>query len=139
MLRDAERVIVIGVSGIIENPAVGPGQQSDYLNGVCHLETTLTARGLLDTLLSIERACGRRREAASRWGPRTLDLDLLLYGESVINEPGLTVPHPRMAKRLFVLGPLAELAPDLAVPGLGATVADLLREATAASARGVSS
>lgn len=138
MLRRTDGVTIVRVSGVIENPAVGPDRQDDYLNGVCHLETTLSARALLDALLAIERACGRLRDAATRWGPRTLDLDLLLYGDSVIDEPGLKVPHPRMAQRVFVLAPLAELAPRLTVPGLDATVAELLG-ATGADVRGVSS
>ncbi|HZT16081.1 MAG TPA: 2-amino-4-hydroxy-6-hydroxymethyldihydropteridine diphosphokinase, partial [Gaiellaceae bacterium] len=82
------------------------------------IDTPLEARQLLVHLLDVERRLGRER-VGPRWGPRTIDLDLLLYGDAVIDEPGLQVPHPRLAERLFVLEPLAELAPDLDVPGRG--------------------
>jgi len=127
------------VSTIIETSPVGPGDQGAYLNGVCHIKTSLPARELLERLLAIERSCGRRRDPSTRWGPRTLDLDLLIYGDATIDEPGLTVPHPRLSDRTFVLQPLAELAPDLVIPGLARTVAELLREATAEGSPGVSS
>lgn len=94
-----------------------------YLNGVVVGETELTARELLDRLLAIERAAGRERPAAM--APRTLDLDLILYGDKKIEEPGLTVPHPRFRDRLFVLEPLAEVAPDWIDPVTGRSVADL--------------
>lgn len=92
--------------------------QPDFINAVCEVETTLDARLLLDELLSIERAHGRVRDG-SQWGPRTLDLDLLLFGGQRIEEPGLCVPHPRIAARAFVLAPLAELSPGLHIPGQG--------------------
>jgi len=110
-----------------ETEPVGPPGQGMYLNAAAVLHTTLDPRPLLDALLRIERAQGRDRSAAERWGPRTLDLDLLLYDERVIDEPGLTLPHPRLHERLFVLEPLAEIAPGLSVPGTGATVAELFR------------
>ena len=91
----------------------------------------MTPRALLDRLLDVERALGRAREGP-RWGPRTIDLDLLLFGERTIDEPGLTVPHPRLHERLFVLEPLAELAPDAVVPGLG-SVSELLARLQSAS------
>lgn len=95
----------------------------DYFNAVAQVSTTLTPRALLDGLLAIERRHGRLRPY--RNAPRTLDLDLLLHGEAVVDEPGLVVPHPRMHLRAFVLRPLCDLAPGLLVPGHG-TVADLL-------------
>jgi 2-amino-4-hydroxy-6-hydroxymethyldihydropteridine diphosphokinase len=85
---------------------------------VAELETELTPRALLDRLLDVERSLGRVREGP-RWGPRAIDLDLLLYGDRVIDELALRVPHPRLHERLFVLEPLAELAPDAVVPGKG--------------------
>jgi 2-amino-4-hydroxy-6-hydroxymethyldihydropteridine diphosphokinase len=108
-------------------PAWGPVPQPAYLNAVCELETRLPAERLMRALLDTELACGRDRDApgALRWGPRTLDLDLLLYGEACVDEPGLNVPHPRLHERAFVLAPLAELAPGLSIPGRG-RVSDLL-------------
>lgn len=97
--------------------------QPDFLNAVAHVATGLGPRALLDALLAIESARGRVR--AERNGPRTLDLDLLLYGDQVLELPGLVLPHPRIAERAFVLLPLAELDPALCVPGCG-PVADLL-------------
>lgn len=94
--------------------AVGPGQQPDYLNAVAAIETTLPALELLHALQGIEAAQGRER--LERWGPRTLDLDILLYGECIIEEPELTVPHPRMLERNFVLQPLLDIAPGLVLP-----------------------
>ena len=101
-------------------PAWGVEAQPDFINAAALLETTLAPRALLDALLEIERAHGRERAAdGSRWGPRTLDLDLLLYGDSVIDEPGLIVPHPQLHARAFVLVPLAEVAADAEVAGHG--------------------
>lgn len=99
--------------------------QPDYYNGVVGIATALEPRALLDALQGIEAAAGRRREAGVRNAPRTLDLDLVLYGDRIVEEPGLTVPHPRLTTRAFVLAPLAEIAPDAAVPGRG-RVRDLL-------------
>jgi 2-amino-4-hydroxy-6-hydroxymethyldihydropteridine diphosphokinase len=110
---------VAAVSALIDTTPVGVGDQPRFLNGVAALETEVPARALLDVLLAVERRFGRRREASDPHGPRTLDLDLLLYGDAVIDEPGLRVPHPRLHEREFVLGPLAELAPGLEVPGKG--------------------
>lgn len=109
---------VAGVSAFRETEPVGVGEQPRYLNGVVALETTLSARELLHRLLTVEQRFGRVRIRGEH-GPRTLDLDLLLYGEEAIDEPGLTVPHPRLHERRFVLEPLAELAPGLLVPGRG--------------------
>jgi 2-amino-4-hydroxy-6-hydroxymethyldihydropteridine diphosphokinase len=112
---------LVARSRLYRTPPVGP-PQPDYVNAAAILETRLGAETLFDALLAIERAQGRTR--VERWGPRTLDLDLLVYGDAVIDSPGLTVPHPQLAVRPFVLVPLAEIAPGLEVPGLG-RVADL--------------
>jgi 2-amino-4-hydroxy-6-hydroxymethyldihydropteridine diphosphokinase len=117
-LSAEDGVEVVSVSVLRETEPVGVGQQPLYLNGAAELETTLTARELLDRLLAVEQRFGRIRVSGEH-GPRTLDLDLLLYGDEVIDEPGLTVPHPRLHERRFVLEPLAELAPGLVVPGRG--------------------
>lgn len=111
-------VEVVSVSVLRETEPVGVGQQPLYLNGAAEVETTLTARELLDRLLAVEQRFGRIR-VPDEHGPRTLDLDLLLYGDEVIHEPGLTVPHPLLHERRFVLEPIAELAPGLVVPGRG--------------------
>ncbi|MEO7148986.1 MAG: 2-amino-4-hydroxy-6-hydroxymethyldihydropteridine diphosphokinase [Rhodanobacteraceae bacterium] len=108
----------------------GVVDQPEFVNAAVALDTALTPRDLLDALLAIERAAGRTRDGA-RWGPRTLDLDLLLYGDQVLHAPGLEIPHPRLHERAFVLAPLAEIAPDLEVPGRG-RVAELLTNVDAA-------
>ena len=113
------RTQVPGVSRSYRTPAWGLAAQPDFLNAVALLDTQLPARELLEALFAIERAHGRDRAREQRWGPRTLDLDLLLYGEDVIDVDGLTVPHPRIAERAFVLVPLAEIAPDAVIPGHG--------------------
>ena len=117
-LAAEEGVEVVAVSSLRETEPVGVGEQPPFLNGAAALDTTLSARDLLDRLLEIEQRFGRVRIPGEH-GPRTLDLDLLLYGEETIDEPGLTVPHPRLHKRRFVLEPLAEVAPGLLVPGRG--------------------
>ena len=114
---------VVAVSRLRETEPVGVLDQPPFLNAAAALETTLSPRELLGTLLAIERELGRERR--ERWGPRTIDLDLLLYGDAVVEEPGLTVPHPRLHERHFALEPLHELDPELVVPGRG-PVADLL-------------
>jgi 2-amino-4-hydroxy-6-hydroxymethyldihydropteridine diphosphokinase len=119
-----EGIEVVAVSTLRETDPVGVGDQPRFLNGVAVLETSLGARELLDRLLAVEQRFGRVRVAGEH-GPRTLDLDLLLYGDRTIDEPGIAVPHPRLHERRFVLEPLAELAPGLVVPGLG-TVESLL-------------
>ena len=121
----AELPGVVAISPLRETDPVGVTDQPRFLNGVAALETELAPRELLDVLLAVERRLGRERR--ERWGPRTIDLDLLLYGDEVIDEDGLTVPHPRLRERRFVLEPLADLAPKLVVPGLGG-VEELLAE-----------
>ncbi len=110
-------------------PAGVPEPQPLFLNAAAVGETTLSARALLDALLAIERERGRERPYAN--APRTLDLDLVLFGDVVIQEPDLVVPHPRFRERRFVLEPLAQIAPDLADPVTRLTIADLLRRARA--------
>jgi 2-amino-4-hydroxy-6-hydroxymethyldihydropteridine diphosphokinase len=117
-LAATEGIEVFAVSTLRDTEPVGVGKQPRFLNGVVSLETTLSARTLLDRLLQIEQQFGRTRVPGEHT-PRTLDLDLLLYGDEQIHEPGLTIPHPRLHDRRFVLEPLAELAPGLVVPGLG--------------------
>lgn len=109
---------LIRASALYRNPPMGPRDQPDYVNAVCALETRLPPEDLLQALQSLEARQGRRREG-ERWGPRTLDLDILLYGERVQETPYLTLPHPGIAQRAFVLHPLAEIAPELEIPGLG--------------------
>ena len=123
-LRARQEIDVIAVSELRETEPVGVIDQPRFLNGAVALETTLSPRELLDTLLEVERELGRVR-GTERWGPRTVDLDLLLYDRDVVDEPGLTVPHPRLHERRFVLEPLAELDPDLLIPGRG-RVSDVL-------------
>jgi 2-amino-4-hydroxy-6-hydroxymethyldihydropteridine diphosphokinase len=118
-LGETAGVRVLSVSALVDTEPVGVVGQPRFLNGAVALETELPARDLLDLLLRVERGLGRVRDEAEPHGARTIDLDLLLYGEDEIDEPGLTVPHPRLHEREFVLGPLAEIAPGLEVPGKG--------------------
>ena len=118
-LRAEDGVEVAAVSALIETDPVGYLDQPPFLNGVAALETTLAPRELLDLLLEVERRFGRVREGVPAQGPRTLDLDLLLYGDAELDEPGLRIPHPRMHERAFVLRPLSELDPALRIPGKG--------------------
>jgi 2-amino-4-hydroxy-6-hydroxymethyldihydropteridine diphosphokinase len=122
-LRTIPKVDVRAVSSLRDTAPVGYVDQPRFLNGVVELETTLSARALLGVLLELERAFGRDRSTGPPMGPRTLDLDLLLYGDATIDEPLLTVPHPRLHERRFVLEPLAELDPGLEVPGQGSVEA----------------
>jgi 2-amino-4-hydroxy-6-hydroxymethyldihydropteridine diphosphokinase len=128
-IRAMDGVREIAVSPWIESaPVGGPPDQGAYLNGALVLTSDHSARALLDALQSIERAHGRDRSREVRNGPRTIDLDLLVHGDDVVDEPGLTVPHPRMAQREFVLEPLCAIAPDLVVPGVNQSVRALLAE-----------
>jgi len=118
-LEDAEGVRVVAVSTLRETEPVGYLDQPPFLNGAAELETSLDPGALLELLLAVERRHGRVREGVPPQGPRTLDLDLLLFGSARIDEPGLTIPHPRLHERAFVLEPLAELDRSLEVPGKG--------------------
>ncbi|MFT3806620.1 2-amino-4-hydroxy-6-hydroxymethyldihydropteridine diphosphokinase [Arenimonas sp.] len=108
----------------------GREDQPDFLNAVVELQTRMTPRVLLEHLLAIEEKFGRVRANEERWGPRALDLDLLVFGDDVIDEPGLHVPHPRLRERAFVLVPLAEIAPSLQIVGQG-KVSELLAQVDA--------
>lgn len=123
--RAAELIGARRLSTIRETEPWGYADQPRFLNAVAEVETELGPRALLERLLAVERELGRER-TGPRYGPRTIDLDLLVHGDATVSEPGLEVPHPRLAERLFVLEPLAELAPALAIPGAG-TVQELLR------------
>jgi 2-amino-4-hydroxy-6-hydroxymethyldihydropteridine diphosphokinase len=120
----AEAIGARRLSPIVETEPWGYEDQPRFLNAVAELETDLPPRRLLERLLEVERTLGRVR-TGPRWGPRTIDLDLLLYGSERLAEPDLEVPHPRMHERAFVLEPLAALAPDLEIPGRG-TVSEAL-------------
>jgi 2-amino-4-hydroxy-6-hydroxymethyldihydropteridine diphosphokinase len=111
---------LVKVSSLYDTEAVGETDQPNFLNAVAQVDTELTARQLLWNLLLIERRLGRLR--TRRWGPRTIDLDLLLYGSLVVDEPDLKVPHPELTRRAFVLVPLVELDPMLAHPVTGQTL-----------------
>jgi 2-amino-4-hydroxy-6-hydroxymethyldihydropteridine diphosphokinase len=118
-------VQVLAVSRLRETEPIGVVDQPPFLNGAVAIETAWAPRDLLDLLLEIERSLGRVR--GERWGPRTIDLDLLVYGDQVVDEPGLRVPHPHLHERRFALEPLAELEPQLDLPGHG-RVSDVLAE-----------
>jgi 2-amino-4-hydroxy-6-hydroxymethyldihydropteridine diphosphokinase len=126
-LKETPGVDVTKVSAMLENPAVGgPVDSPPFLNAAAEVATSLPADMLLARLLEIEQEMGRvRRE---KWGPRPIDLDLLLYGDLVLDLPGLTVPHPLMHKRRFVLSPLVEIAPDAVHPVFQWTVEELLED-----------
>jgi len=123
---------LLRLSPVYETDPVGP-PQPPYLNMVAELETELSPKGLLAEMLRIEKALGRERR--ERWGPRTLDLDLLLYGDLVLEEEGLSVPHPRLHERAFVLVPLLDLLPEGRHPLLGQSFAELLASLDASSVR----
>lgn len=121
---------VLASSRLYRTPAWGGVAQPDYVNAAVLLETRLSPEALLHELLSIERRAGRLRNsetASAKWGPRALDLDLLLYGNHAIHRAGLRVPHPYLHERAFALVPLAEIAPDMVIPGHGMVVEALRR------------
>ena len=117
-LRAIPDTTLVKHSSLYRSAPLGPGDQPDFINAVALLSSHLAVTELLVQLQLIEDRQGRVRHG-QRWGPRTLDLDILLYGNDVIDEPGLTVPHPEIRHRNFVLMPLLELAPDIEIPGLG--------------------
>ena len=125
-LDATEGIQVVQVSSLVENPAVGgPEDSPAFVNGVVEIQTTLRPRELLERMLQIEQELGRvRRE---KWGPRVIELDLILYGDQVVVEEGLQVPHPLMHERKFVLEPLAEIAPEAQHPIMGLSMAELLK------------
>ena len=125
LIRQAAELIgATRLSTIIETEPWGYEQQPRFLNAVAEVETPLNPRAFLEQLLEVERRLGRERPGRP-WGPRTIDLDLLLYGDEELDEPGLVVPHPRLHERRFVLEPLAELVPSRRIPGSGTVQAAL--------------
>lgn len=112
---------LVRASRLFRTPAWGKVDQPDFINAAALLETALPPRDLLDRLLGIERAFGRVRaeDGSDRWGPRALDLDVLLYGDRVVDAPGLRIPHPHLHERAFALLPLLDVAPDAVIPGIG--------------------
>jgi 2-amino-4-hydroxy-6-hydroxymethyldihydropteridine diphosphokinase len=118
-LAGLPRTRLSACSALYRTAPVGPQDQPDFVNAAARIETRLGPRDLLDALQGIERRHGRRRDG-TRWGPRVLDLDILLYGDAVIERPGLRIPHPELANRAFVLVPLADIAQrDLSIAGRG--------------------
>lgn len=129
LLDEVEGIEVVRCSSLLENPALGgPENQPDFLNAVAEVSTSLSPSQLWTVLARVEEGRGRTREVA--WGPRTLDLDILAYGTDVIDAEELTIPHPRLANRDFVLGPWRELAPHFVVPSLGKSVEELWQSLT---------
>ena len=126
LLAGEPGVEVLAVSQLRETEPVGKTDQPDFLNGAVSVETSLSPCELLDALLRIEQELGRVRDE-ERWGPRTIDLDLLVYGDEIVNEPGLRVPHARLHERRFALEPLVDLEPELKIPGQGA-VSEVLKK-----------
>ena len=120
ILNEKPEIAIIAASAVYETAPIGVVDQPYFLNAVLQIHTSLSARSLLNCLLAIERKFGRLRE--TRWGPRTLDLDILLYGDAIINQSGLQVPHPHLHERAFVLVPLCDLKPDLKHPVLGQSI-----------------
>ena len=133
LLRQAIEALDWGDVSVVERsrvyettPVGGPDGQPDFLNQVIGVETSLDAHALWERCSAVEASLGRSRDHEARWGPRAIDIDVLTFGDLVVAEPDLEIPHPRMAERAFVLVPLAEIAPDLEIAGLG-TAGDLAR------------
>jgi 2-amino-4-hydroxy-6-hydroxymethyldihydropteridine diphosphokinase len=124
-LAQTPSILLVAKSSWYQTKAVGPAQP-DYLNGCAIIQTVMLPQFLLETLLKIEQKFGRDRQ--ERWGPRTLDLDLILYDDLIVNTQNLTIPHPRMQERAFVLVPLAEIAPDWVDPVSGCAIKDLVKQ-----------
>ena len=116
-LQSLADINIVSVSSLYQSPPMGPADQPDYINAVLALETSLNPHQLLDALQSVEQLHGRVRKR--HWGERTLDLDILLYGDQILDDERLKIPHPGMHERAFVLYPLAEIAPDIEIPGIG--------------------
>jgi len=136
----AEKLAMLGRvaahSSLYSTEPVGYAAQPRFVNAAVALETDLSARALLDALMRVEKEFGRERANAVSNGPRTLDLDILLFGDCVFDEPGLRIPHPRLAERAFVLTPLNEIAPEVVDPRSGATIAELRRKVAGSTAGG---
>jgi len=129
LLAELPGVRVEAISRVYESAAVGPGEQGPYLNAAVELSCEQTPQALLEALLEIELRAGRDRGAdIERWAARTLDLDLLFYADACIDQPGLSVPHPRLDERSFVLEPLCDLAPELVHPRKGIAISELARK-----------
>ncbi|ODN66724.1 2-amino-4-hydroxy-6-hydroxymethyldihydropteridine diphosphokinase [Methylophaga muralis] len=116
-LQSLADINIVSVSSLYQSPPMGPADQPDYINAVLALETSLNPHQLLDALQSVEQLHGRVRKR--HWGERTLDLDILLYGDQILDDERLKIPHPGMHERAFVLYPLAEIAPDIEIPCIG--------------------
>lgn len=134
-ITEHEEIKMNNISSIYETDPVGYTDQADFLNMIIEVETTLSPMDLLAYCQGIENRLGRERDI--RFGPRTIDLDILLYGEETVSTDELTVPHPRMHERAFVLVPLAELAPSYSIPKVGERVEDLLEKLPEADKKGV--
>ena len=128
LIGETRGVELVAFSGLYSTDPMGPADQPAYINAVCEILTRMTAEQLLDSLQSIEQQSGRQRDGV-RWGPRTLDLDILLYGDDGLTSERLTIPHPGLLERSFVLIPLLEIAAEIDVPGKGAA-ADFLHQVT---------
>lgn len=125
-LKNLPQTTLLGVSSFYQTVAWGKTDQDDFINAVCQIDTCLEPHDLLKQCQAIEKRLGRERH--EHWGPRTMDIDLLLYGSETIDTADLTVPHPYMTQRAFVLVPLAEIAPDLIFPKTNQTVSSLLSD-----------